>query len=211
MGKKIACVVVCFLLAVGAMSMYYFSSISWDNVLSTQQRDLDSLQNNINVRRLTVTEQEQTVVKNTTGYDYQRVQKDDAVAEEFLKQVMSWDTYAEYQEIREACKHDYQIDESSNFLTVFFPDIPVVTAPNGDTYNLIDDGSIQYPDGFNIHYESMTSYVSAISTEKYSYYAFVKWSTQTEKGHEGISTAVFIYDVDTDGKISNIDAYALAN
>ena len=44
----------------------------------------------------------------------------------------------------------------------------------------------------------------------YSYFTIVDWSTQDEKGREAMAQAVFTYDVNGDGDILNVDAYAIA-
>lgn len=210
MGKKIAAVVVCALLALGSFLFYYLSSGTWESNLLVQEREIYSMQNDIEAKKLTVTEKEHVVIRDTTGLDYERVQKDDAIAEEFLKHVMSWDNYNQYQTIRKECIDEYGLDEDSGFLQVFLPEVPLMRTNDGKTYNMIDDGDIEHPSGLNIKYEGMSSRVSGISTDSYSYFTIVDWSTQDEKGREAMAQAVFTYDVNGDGDILNVDAYAIA-
>ena len=54
----------------------------------------------------------------------------------------------------------------------------------------------------------MKSYVTNISGDEYSYLAIVNWSSRNESGVEGHSKAVVLYTIDSDGTISNLDAYA---
>lgn len=210
MGKKIAAVVVCALLALGSFLFYYLSSGTWESNLLVQEREIYSMQNDIEAKKLTVTEKEHVVIRDTTGLDYERVQKDDAIAEEFLKHVMSWDNYNQYQTIRKECIDEYGLDEDSGFLQVFLPEVPLMRTNDGKAYNMIDDGDIEHPSGLNIKYEGMSSRVSGISTDSYSYFTIVDWSTQDEKGREAMAQAVFTYDVNGDGDILNVDAYAIA-
>lgn len=210
MAKKGVAIVICFLIAAAAFLFYSSSADTWKTNLATQESEIYSMQNNIEAKRLAVSEKEHTVIRNTTGLDYERVAKDDVIAEDFISEVMSWDSYADYQRIRKKCIDDYDLDKDSGFLQVFLPEVPLMSTADGKTYNVIDDGDIEHPDGLNIHFEGIETYVRGISTDSYSYFAFVDWSTQNADGREATAQAVFMYDVNSDGEILNVDAYAIA-
>lgn len=199
-------ITLCLLLAIGSLLFYVVNSTAWETGLSSQESEMYRLQNAVEAKKLTNTEKVQTVVKSTTGLNMERVRKDDAIVDEFLEMVMSWDSHNKYEAIRKQCEEDYGISPDSNFMQVFLPEVPIAVSSDGHKYNMIDDGDAEHPGGLNVRYEGFESYVTAISADVYSYFSFVDWSTRDGEGHENTSTVIFMYDVNGDGDILNVDA-----
>lgn len=168
--------------------------------LSVLKNEYYDLKNKTELLQSQVKANETKLVKSATGLDAKRVAKDDDVARVFLKKVLTWSDGATYNNMRSAIQSLYNLEETSDFMTVFLP--VNVTTPDGK-YNYIDTHHS------NCKYESMTSYVTAIGLDYYSYFAFVSWSTKDGAGNESKSTCIFTYDVNVDGELSNLHAYTL--
>lgn len=154
-----------------------------------------------------------TKMKELTGYDDARVKLDDKSAESFFRTIMTWDTYEEYNENRKLVM-EKGVEEDSNFLTMFFPEIKIVTDEDGNEYNDIDNG-----DGkLNMAFGSLSSRVINIDGDVYSYFAEMtvtsgasyKTTSGDKQSIAGTGKCVVTYDIDADGNISNIEGYTLS-
>lgn len=204
--KKGIAIGLCFVLAIASLLFYVVSSGGWQNGLAAQESEIYKIQNDIELKKLTNVEKTQTVVKSATGLNMERVAKDNEIVDEFLSMVMSWDSYNKYESIRKTCETEYGISPDSNFMQVFMPEVVLAVSADGKAYNLIDDGDATHPGGINVKYESFEPYVTSISADVYSYFSFVEWSTRDGAGHENTSVVIFMYDVNGDGEIQNVDA-----
>lgn len=176
-----------------------------NNKIDEQNTELAKLQNELTMAQSLNKSSHDKIVVKSTGLDANRTMNDNKIAIEFIKKCLTWSSYEEYNEIRNSLITDYKLDTSSNFLTVFMPEVVNATSPDGTNYNRIDIF------GYNLSYEKMDSYVTDISNDgKYSYFSFVTVSSRDKNGKEGTTMAAFIYTIDVDGNITNIDASAVS-
>lgn len=159
-------------------------------------------QNNLKIKSEAYHNAASSVVKSTTGYDSERVVKDDAVFSDFMKVVTTWSSYDAYMTARNRVITDYHIDADSQFMKTFMPVVGNVTAGDGTKYNDIDSGN------YNMRFESMKSYATDIHDGIYHYFTIVniKTSSVKNKGGEAVTQCVVEYDVDLNQVISNITA-----
>lgn len=169
--------------------------------LDVQKRQLADIQNKIEVKQSAVTNREQKIIMDSTGLDTERVTKDNAVADAFLRSVFTWSNSAEYDNNRFTIANDYGVAEDSYLLTSLLPADIKVEQENGEPLSYIDTHML------NSTFEEMDAYVSGINLGTYSYFTFVTWSVADADGSEGVSEAVMTYDIDADGNISNIMGY----
>lgn len=167
-----------------------------------QQQQLIDLQNEEKTLKEELAKKEAMLLQESTGLSVSRVESDNIIAEDFVKRVLTWPDGATYDAIRDSVIIEYQLSENSRFIKEFLP-VNVKT----------EDGLLNYIDThhYNCRYESMTTYVSSIGTDVYSYVSFVTWSTADMGGNESTNTCVFTYDVNADGVLSNLDAYVTNN
>lgn len=203
--KQVVPVVITLVLALLCGIIYMVNSSSWESKLSAQNKQIQQLQNQITVKEAANQNTTNTVVQQTTGLNQARVDSDKLIAEEFLEKIMTWDSYEEYQSLREWCMNTYGVEEDSKFLQIFMPEVVIATANDGSTYNRIDTS------GLNVQYEGMDTYVTRITANNYSYFSFVTWSSHDSFGNEAATTAIFTYDINGNGELSNIDAYTIAD
>lgn len=186
------------------------TSNSHSSALAAQQAQIQELTNQIEMKKVTAQQAKDEAQQQSTGLNTQRVETDDAIAKEFLEKAMDWDSYDTYMQTRSAIAEEYHLNENSSFLTVFFPEVTLNEAPDGTTYNIIDDGTFGMPDGLNIHYSGMTSHVTGIVNDVYSYLTEVTLTTDVANGGSAVSRCAFLYDINGDGVMSNLEAYVLS-
>lgn len=169
------------------------------------QSQVDALTNELTVQVGANQAASEAVVYELTGLDRTRVQNDNRNAEIFFRKIMNWDDYESYCEARDYCINEYGISEDSRFLEMFLPKV-IETPPtaDGSVYNRIDF------EGLNVSFEEMHASVVSVSDEAYSYLTRVVWSTRDKYGNEGMSTAVFTYEVSADNNLQNLDGYTLS-
>lgn len=183
--------------------VYIINVNSWNTSLMDQKSKIEEYENAINVQKQSIQNKQEETITSVSGIDFKRVEEDDKKAETFLSTIMTWDNYKDYENIRKKMINDYQIPEDGSFMQVFLPKIPNKKNKDGKNYNKIDNN------GLNITYDSMKSYVTKITENTYSYFSVVKWSTADSDGNEAESSAVFSYDMDANGGISNLEGYTI--
>ena len=132
--------------------------------------------------------------------DQARADRDDEIAAGFLNTVCTWDSYAEYTAAREQIMADYDLTESSQFMSVFMPEIGNITSSDGTNYNKIDVL------GLNMTDQRIKSYVTKIDGGDYSYFTVVDVRSTWENGGESVVQAVLLYTVDAGGSLSDVYA-----
>lgn len=152
---------------------------------------------------------EKEVKMEVSGLDTSRVQTDDKAAKDFFEDILSWSSYEEYQAVRERITNEYDLDDSSTLLVNFFPEIEVVTDPDGNEYNIID-AMRQSGEPLNLSFVDMSSYVINISGTDYSYFTEVTVSSTANNGGMATGRCIFLYTVSEDGQLSNLHAYTVA-
>lgn len=151
-------------------------------------------------------------MKELTGFDYQKKQNDDIEAATFFEGTFNWKDTDEYVEKRKALIEKYKLDEKSDFLTVFMPDIE--TNDEGVPGTVLENNGI----AVNMSYENMNSKVVNIAEDgTYSYIATVNVTTnnsyENSKGDKvpvtGAAQAIMTYDCDKDNNIKNVNGYII--
>ena len=95
---------------------------------------------------------------------------------------------------------DYDLTESSQFMSVFMPEIGNITSSDGTNYNKIDVL------GLNMTDQRIKSYVTKIDGGDYSYFTVVDVRSTWENGGESVVQAVLLYTVDAGGSLSDVYA-----
>lgn len=193
---------------IGVIIAYVVISGRHETALINQQVEIQELANQLEMKKVSAQQAVDNVKKTATGLNTERVTKDDAIAKKFLESCMEWSSYEEYNAIRENLKTEYKLADDSSFLKSFMPEVELIESADGTTYNIIDDGSFSMPDGLNVHYAGMKSYVTNITNDVYSYLAEVTLTTEVVSGST-TSQCVFLYQIDGDGVISGIEGYVL--
>ena len=194
---------ICGLVAAITLVSFFVGSTSYETRLSAQAAEINRLESEIRAKTESNTAEIEQNVQSATGLNAERVRQDSRKAEAFLQEVMTWDSWAKYNANRQRCIGTYGLDPESRFMQVFLPEVPTRTSADGTVYNRID------VDGLNARYEKMSVYTRGIAAGTYSYFAYVTWSTRSTDGYEGISTCIFLYDVDSSGNLLNMDAYTV--
>lgn len=143
-----------------------------------------------------------TVAKVTGGVSLTHKQDDDAVVREMMETALTWDGLREYMRSRDQLIERYGFDEDSEFMTVFMPgeDQGVMrTAPSGKTHSAFDED-------LSSRFDSMTSYVTSVRGDVYSYFTVVTMRVSSDSGKASArSYATMQYDV-ANGKVENVEA-----
>ena len=204
MNKKFMIIVssMAFVFLVACFIFYSVSTNAMQKKLLGQTNTLHDLQNQIDVKQTESDSNNAMLSQNTTGLQAYRVTKDDKIAETFISSVLTWSDGATYDSMRLNAMDKYGLKDTDSFMKVFLP-VNVKTADG--KYNYIDTHHR------NCKYESMSSYVSGIGSDVYSYFTFVTWSASDMGGNEAKSSCIFTYDINSNGDISNLNAYTMAN
>lgn len=142
---------------------------------------------------------------SVSGTDADRLESDKIVAETMLGTMLTWGDYEGYVSSRTAMMEQYGIDMSSETMAAFMPEV-LETEPtaDGSVYNKID------VKGVNCRFEKMEQHLVGQVGDVNSYFTIVKWSTLDKYGNEAMANAAFLYDLDGEGRFSNVSAYTLA-
>lgn len=179
---------------------------SLTTAVDNQNTRVSDLKNQITVQEASNEAKQNEIVSSSTGLDAARKVQDDKIASSFMDKCLTWSTYKEYTDIRNSLIKDYHLSKDSNFLKVFMPEVVNTKSDDGTDYNRIDVF------GYNLSYDEMESYVTNISEDgdKYSYFTFVTVTSQSRNNYEGSAVGAFIYTIDGDGNITDIDASVIS-
>lgn len=214
MKNKIGMIVsVCFVLLVFGITAYRYTDAQRKLVIAEEQSVAAETQQQKKAN--TTNESRSAEYKDVTGVDVSRVASDDRKVEDFLKYILTWKNYSEYQQKRDAVIKDYHVAEDSHFLTTFFPEIKVIKDKAGNEYNALDDGMEE----LNLSFGSMYSKVVNIQDDVYSYATVVQVTTDasyrrtdgTDQSIAGTGYCIVTYDTTADGNITNLDGYTVAS
>lgn len=195
------------LIACLAGFVYFSSDKSWSAALSAQRMSISELQSQVSSANIESEELVEEILDSVSAISSQRLEQDRERVRDLMSDVMTWDSYASYMQVREDIMSEYNLAEDSSFMKMFLPDIPSITDENsGVVYNPIDnvlDGAA----GLNMKFEDVTVYLRGVSGDVYTYMAFVTWSAVGNGGHESMHTDTIMLSLDRDGKFSNIQGY----
>lgn len=169
---------------------------SYGLTLEQQRRQVVDLENQLSVKQAELDTTQHTVIRDLTGLDANRKAKDDEVARVFISKVTTWNGIDEYKTMRSEVVKEYNLNSTSSFLTVFLPSSPGAHIISGVEYSC--------------RYDSMESQVYNINADVYSYFTKVSFVAAGPGGGTATVTAIFMYTVDADGNIGNLNAYGLA-
>lgn len=186
------------------------SSVSSSRSLALQQKDsaILALKQENKSEKASVDESYSEIVRKATGgVDLEHKNRDDATVEEMLRMALNWNGLREYLTARDNIMQNYGFAEDSQFMTVFMP---------GEMQGIArkaPDGTMHYAYDTDLSnsYEGMTSYVTNVNGDVYSYVALVTMRTKSSTGDTSAPGYFRLtYDV-VDGRISNIFAETAPN
>jgi hypothetical protein len=201
--KKYIIVILCALLLLVVVGNHIVVSRSQDATLTEQRLEIEALTNEVGKLSAAIKNKQTELIFTITGLNMQRTVTDDKVVSDFLEIVCTWDSYDEYMTARETIMRRYDLSEDSEFMSIFMPVVGNKTSPDGTNYNQIDTN------GLNMDFESVDSYVTKISADRYSYFTIVNIRSSWKNGGESIVRAAITYTIDADGELTNISAIPL--
>lgn len=170
-------------------------------VLSAQQTEIATLEQQKKEASDKRTSEVNTVTKNSFGLDTSRVATDDRIVTEIIKTATTWSDADSYNAARTKLRDDYKFTDDSQMLSVFMPEVK--DAPLGQDGKMINTINAY---GLNMTYVKMHSYVVGVDNGVYSYFTVVDVLSKDAQGHSGEGNIIFTYAVDANGAVSNMVA-----
>lgn len=197
--------IIAVVMLIFAFAFYAIATGSQQSVLNAANEKYAQLTNKKSMLEAALSTSNAEAVRSGTGMDAQRKVKDDGAAEELAKLVTTWDSKKSYDEARKNAMSKYGLKADGTFMKTFMPEVVELDSATGKgTTNEID------ANGSNMTYQDMTSYVTKISGDKYTYLAKVNVSGSNKAGNTATKSLMFIYTTDANHKLSDIDGYRLA-
>jgi hypothetical protein len=184
-----------------AIVAFVITDTQRNSVLSAQQTEIATLEQQKKEASDKRTSEVNTVTKNSFGLDTSRVATDDRIATEIIKTATIWSDADSYNTARNKLRDDYKFTDDSQMLSVFMPEVK--DAPLGQDGKMINTIDAY---GLNMTYVNMHSYVVGVDNGVYSYFTVVDVLSKDAQGHSGEGTIIFTYDVDANGTVSNMVA-----
>lgn len=186
------------------LSVFFFDELQKDHVrmLNEQKQLIENLENEISKINKENEEKRLKALSEVSDLNEDRYGRDKSLVEDFLKLAFTWDSYDEYMKARRDLMTEYELSSDSDFLKVFMP--PITNKKIGEkNYNRID------LEGLNMTYDKFIPCLCDISDEGvYSYFTLITIKSSSGK-YDASSDACLSYDIDKDGKISNIKAHLI--
>lgn len=184
-----------------AIAAFVITDTQRNAVLSAQQTEIATLEQQKKEASDKRTSEVNTVTKNSFGLDTSRVATDDRIATEIIKTATTWSDADSYNAARIKLRDDYKFTDDSQMLSTFMPEVKDV--PLGQDGKMINTINAY---GLNMTYVKMHSYVVGVDNGVYSYFTVVDVLSKDAQGHSGEGTIIFTYDVDANGTVSNMVA-----
>lgn len=184
-----------------AIAAFVITDTQRNAVLSAQQTEIATLEQQKKEASDKRTSEVNTVTKNSFGLDTSRVATDDRIATEIIKTATTWSDADSYNTARTKLRDDYKFTDDSQMLSIFMPEVK--DAPLGQDGKMINTINAY---GLNMTYVKMHSYVVGVDNGVYSYFTVVDVLSKDAQGHSGEGTIIFTYDVDANGTVSNMVA-----
>lgn len=184
-----------------AIAAFVITDTQRNAVLSAQQTEIATLEQQKKEASDKRTSEVNTVTKNSFGLDTSRVATDDRIATEIIKTATTWSDADSYNAARTKLRDDYKFADDSQMLSAFMPEVK--DAPLGQDGKMINTINAY---GLNMTYVKMHSYVVGVDNGVYSYFTVVDVLSKDAQGHSGEGTIIFTYDVDANGTVSNMVA-----
>lgn len=184
-----------------AIAAFVITDTQRNAVLSAQQTEIATLEQQKKEASDKRTSEVNTVTKNSFGLDTSRVATDDRIATEIIKTATTWSDADSYNAARTKLRDDYKFTDDSQMLSGFMPEVK--DAPLGQDGKMINTIDAY---GLNMTYVKMHSYVVGVDNGVYSYFTVADVLSKDAQGHSGEGTIIFTYDVDANGAVSNMVA-----
>lgn len=184
-----------------AIAAFVITDTQRNAVLSAQQTEIATLEQQKKEASDKRTSEVNTVTKNSFGLDTSRVATDDRIATEIIKTATTWSDADSYNAARTKLRDDYKFTDDSQMLSIFMPEVK--DAPLGQDGKMINTINAY---GLNMTYVNMHSYVVGVDNGVYSYFTVVDVLSKDAQGHNGEGNIIFTYDVDANGTVSNMVA-----
>lgn len=203
--RNLALWVVGLLFVVVYFSLHNISE-SRSSELAGQRNEIVALRKELSLKQDKVSASSaQAIEQATGGMSAEHKAADDKAMTDLMTKALTWNGLAAYLDRREQIMKDYGFAEDSQFMSVFMPgeqEGAARTAPSGKQYSSFDaDMSSQFV--------SLSTYVTAISADVYSYFALVELRVKSSSGATSSTGQVMMtYDM-ISGKPSNLDAYTV--
>jgi hypothetical protein len=169
----------------------------------TQEQEIADLDEQMQTRLEKAKAEQQAVVDAALGTNAQRIDNDTALIRDFVKTVATWKTGEEYAKARESVLRKYQLDESSQFMQVYFQEPIFNTDSSGNRIYYVDT------EGLNSSLASMEVKPLGVSGTEYRYMVLADLSSSSNdrKGSANKISAIYL-TMDGEGAISEISGFA---
>lgn len=162
------------------------------------QAQTSQLQSNLKVLEQKSKEKNEATVL-PSGLNTSRFESDREAMDAFLKEILTFDSYEEYNEIRLKLISDYGFNPSEEFLRIFYQETTdEAETPDRYQYLKLADGNYQ------LSMEKFTPYIIRIDNGEYTYLCDVTAKSQDKTYRFGIVCAV-----NEDKTVSFAQGYAL--
>lgn len=197
--------IIAVVMLVFAFAFYVLATSGQQKELAAANDKYAYLSNKKSMLKAALATSNADAVRSGTGMDAQRKVKDNNAAEELAKLVTTWDSKKSYDTARKDAMTKYDLKADGTFMKTFMPEVVELnSATDNGTTNEID------ANGSNMAYQDMTSYVTKIAGDKYTYLAIVNVSSSDKAGNTATKSLMFIYTTDANHKLSGIEGYRLA-
>lgn len=172
------------------------------------RNEIAGVESKIKTQKLVIENNQNEITEVVTGSLGERRLRDDKIVEAFFEKVFSWDSFATYNQTREALKTEYKMDPKGAFLQTFFPEVVNETMPRAD-------GTVQEVNRIDLlemsnQLVSFTSYNTKVDGANYTYFTWVKWSARNNtRTTMGVTETLVSYTINADGEITEVYTYGL--
>lgn len=169
----------------------------------TQEQEIAELDAQMQAELATAKAEQQSVVDDALGTNAQRVATDTEVIRQFMKTVTTWETGEEYTEARESVVRRYKLDESSQFMRVYFQEPIFNTDSSGNKFYVVDT------EGLNSSLSSIDVKVLGVSGTEYKYMVLADIGSSSNDGKAGANkTSVIYLTLDGEGLMTDVSGFA---
>lgn len=197
--------IIAFVMLILAFAFYLMAVNSQQAELDKANAKYTQLTNKKSMLVAALKKNNNEAIRSGTGMDAARKLKDDAAGEELAKLVTTWDSKKSYDAARKEVMKKYKVKEDSAFMKTFMPPVVEINSATGTgTTNEID------ATGTNVSYKDMSSYVTKISGDKYTYLTIVSVSSSDRAGNTAEKKMMFIYTTDANHNLTDISGYNVA-
>lgn len=202
--KQFGVLIIAALFFLGTWAVTSMVSSSRKSSEEAAQGQIAKAQSNIDIQNAAAAAKSKQVSQDVTGLSNMRKTGDDAAATRLMQKVTTWNSFASYMNARQDVMKTFELDEESQFMKVFMPQLKSIADGNGKQYNRIDTFDL------NTKFKNLDTHVIKVAGTTYEYFATVQ-ITSTAKDSAGTSSrfAVLTYKTDPDHNITSLNALPL--